>query len=1769
MKTPAVNNNSHINYNFKFNQSLNALDLYKKGHTGQLKTLLEKSPKSIDVNAKDSSGNTLLHLACEEDDLVTIELLLKNGADIDAKNDSGEFPLGIAYSLKNFELAKLLIENNASNLKDSQGNTLVHLASQDGNVEMVRLLCNNFEDVLELNDQGFDPLYLACMAKTRDIKKKENYADIVDILLGETSEDEEVDLEDKPPLLWLACENDNPKIIEALLQGGLNPNFKFGGKSPLEKACESKNGETIELIFKKVRSYTTSEGIQILQHACLKDSNIGKETANILIEKAEFNDQEKKDLILFAYKSKNDSILEMMLKKFGFQEMTCDGLPLLWHAYQNHEPALILFLNHKADPYVLNDKSQKFLEWTFEKQDLRPARILAKSSFKFSPNLLLMACKSGFAEGVKFLIQSGSFPYHCLDQFNINPLNIAAETGNLNVMAALLTLPTQAMLRFLTAKDSSGKAPLDHARAKNHYLIASILRHTATQEKLYQAARNGTAKDLESLIQDTELKKFSGFTCMLLLNACDAKNLDTAKCLIENDCIDIFDLFNKYPEEFSIEILRCISMVNPNCLSLEDANKTTLLMCACKAHKIQIVKYLCEQGVSVEKHLREAIKAKDLETISFLREFIDPKIYIHDAIEHLPVDFLPHFLSPSALNYQASNRTPLLHACAIGKFGAVKFLLGNKADMKQVDDLGNTALHLACESGSAEIIQLLIDSGANLKAKNKNGELPLHLACKKQNVGIIKQLIKHKNQVNEKTNNQSTPLLFACQGGNLPIVELLVEQGADLYAKNDEKSNAFHIACENGNLEIVKLLAERRDLTSFLQIDANENSPLDLAIKNNRIDVVKFLIGKEVNLDDSNHAVQKNAPIFVALQGKHFEIAKLIIETKVPDLHCKNLRGENTLFIACLRSCPPEIVKLLLNENVSIKQKDKYGQLPFHFACSSQNKEIIELFIGLENQISEKTTIQSTPIHFACQGGNFEIVKLLLKYGAQLDQLTREGISCLHYAAQSDNLQLIEFLLENGLDINAKTKDGSTPLMIACQRGKVETAKYLIEKGANLYDKNSNNANAFHIACEKGHLEIIKCLNETGKLLTLFTMDAKDKYTPLDLAIVNNHIDVVRFLTEKLINLNTYTKKIKHYNDLLFLALFDNNLEIAKLLIENGYDIHQKNNTESNPLHFACKSKDAEIVKMLLDRKADLNQRDFNGELPFHYACQKQNKEIIELFISLKNQVNEKTNDQSTPIQLAYKNKNLKVIPPLLKHGANIHELFDEEEISTLHIAADLDDPDLIEFLISKKIDVDTQNKSGMTPLMFACRKNNLRAMECLINKGVSIHIRDQKGLQPIHFAAQSGHFEAVKLLLKARPALISSHATGTNDTLLMLALKSKSQDLIDYLLQDKGTDIFASSGTKDTALHVASTFSEEATRVLIQKCEEMELENSRESGQQPQKKQKITQAPPSLLKKYLNAQNAYKETPLILACKNNQLDVASLLLEKGADMNIKDWDLESPLHYAVRNHNLELVKLLIKNKINLESTNKIKEAPLHLACTLNDKAIVSLLLENGAKIDEVNINGDTPLILACENASLEVIDLLLGRKVNLEAQNSDGNAALHVACMKNESGVVEKLLKFIKPDPKNKGGMTPLHLACGRGDWESAKKLLESKADKTIQDDLGNTPLHYACTQKSAEGVQLLCEKNDPAWNTLNNNGMTPIHLACLLGHENTVNYFLKNPPVSRTHTSTKSLLETAKAHNVAKIISLLKYELKSNPEIEDKFDFSLPQPDDEGTDW
>jgi ankyrin repeat protein len=136
------------------------------------------------------------------------------------------------------------------------------------------------------------------------------------------------------------------------------------------------------------------------------------------------------------------------------------------------------------------------------------------------------------------------------------------------------------------------------------------------------------------------------------------------------------------------------------------------------------------------------------------------------------------------------------------------------------------------------------------------------------------------------------------------------------------------------------------------------------------------------------------------------------------------------------------------------------------------------------------------------------------------------------------------------------------------------------------------------------------------------------------------------------------------------------------------------------------------------------------------------------------------------------------------------------------------------------------------------------------------------------------------------------------------------------------------------------------------------------------------------------------KGTPMHVACEKGDEKLLILLLKYGADVDIVSPDLGSALHVTCKSHSAGLAKILLQHGANVNVFSSNHGTPLHAACAdKGDDATIQLLLEHGADVNSKGSNGETPLtsILSRERySSARLIESLLSTEQRLEATEND-----------------------------------------------------------------------------------------------------------------------------------------------------------------------------------
>jgi quinoprotein dehydrogenase-associated probable ABC transporter substrate-binding protein len=210
-----------------------------------------------------------------------------------------------------------------------------------------------------------------------------------------------------------------------------------------------------------------------------------------------------------------------------------------------------------------------------------------------------------------------------------------------------------------------------------------------------------------------------------------------------------------------------------------------------------------------------------------------------------------------------------------------------------------------------------------------------------------------------------------------------------------------------------------------------------------------------------------------------------------------------------------------------------------------------------------------------------------------------------------------------------------------------------------------------------------------------------------------------------------------------------------------------------------------------------------------------------------------------------------------------------------------------------------------------------------------------------------------------------------------------------------------------------------------------------------------------------------------------NDASRVALLIEKGADVNVRDSNGYAPLHSAARNRNSPIVALLAKNKADVNARDGDGFTPLGYAISRNHVPTIEMLLKAGARVDEPSGGGITPIVLALSDGRYYAAKSLIdhGADVNL-ASGAEGitplmAAATQITAQTRQTHVTqgpapialadELIKKGANLNAVSKHGVTALMIAAGHNNAPMIGLLLRAGADASLKSGEGKTALDIA----------------------------------------------------------------------------------------------------------
>lgn len=787
---------------------------------------------------------------------------------------------------------------------------------------------------------------------------------------------------------------------------------------------------------------------------------------------------------------------------------------------------------------------------------------------------------------------------------------------------------------------------------------------------------------------------------------------------------------------------------------------------------------------------------------------------------------------------------------------------------------------------------------------------PLYENTCKFELENVKTLVENKNDtsIEQSSFYDEKDVLNAVNSKRIEKLKMMLSQGAsgDIEVRSPfEKDGTVPliISLINGNhgsdekinpkLDVIKTLIQGGVKINIADDDGD--TPLHYAVKNNNKAVVMQLLKCGANPKPINN--RGTAPIFKATS---VEMLNFSIEHKLGDVAEKDKWG-NTLLHDAMLSFPAEIdkVQFLTNKiNVNTTNESNRSVLQHLLAVDSffidieelgevlvasgadvdlvdsNNRtslinaiirgdlkaDFIELLANSSKNISYRDKKNKSAVHYA--KGNSDYLEILRANGVDLSQVVfpnDERSTLLTDAAAHDQLAIVNYLLAKKVDVEATDFTGRTALNYAIDNNNQKMIHLLEEYKA---PKNSQSLiktqEKIYLAEKNRPKNLVEAIQkqDIAEVKALYVkekeLDAFDINKAGLKAVSVGYVEGLKFLVDKGFDLEILDEGYS----LLQNAVFYNQIEMAALLIEEGLDPNYVNKPDKRSV-FTLTSNSSKAMYDLLTSKGMEYSREYDSNVVAD-AIRYDNYEMARFFIGKG-------------------------------YSFNQEKYFDPDFLESDVIREQ--DAELLKLLVDQGFDINTRFTKLLTHgnlLFLAIKLNASDMIEPILEAGIDVKELIE-GSSILAIAIESGRLEAVKLLLQYHPDIdLNSMGEDTfmsKRNVLLQALERKQELLAEYFISSElNFDVQQLNTFDKSALHIASEENyHELVAVLIKRGLD------------------------------INAKDTWGNTPLIYATNSGSLKIATLLIEAGATINIKN-NNDKTAERLARGDDKEAILRLLKN---------------------------------------------------------------------------------------------------------------------------------------------------------------------------------------------------------------------------------------------------------------
>ncbi|KAK6186951.1 hypothetical protein SNE40_006207 [Patella caerulea] len=1516
--------------------------------------------KAFDVNARDESGSTPLHLAVVRGKPQTVSILISKDAEVNAKDNMGRLPIHKISSLfgGRTDVLNQLI----------QAGSLLHEADNLGRIPLLEVIANVDRECFELLINRL-PSVNTPNEHIHSILLESTQLMNVSMFRSTLNTINEIHINNLVGNILFKCCSSVDKmrilhdkgldfnIVDAMGRNVLHHSCKFGSIDTVRylaneiglNITQKNNGGHTPVFYavvsdidpiKKLK-FLLSEGcslhvINVTNHSLLHVSCHFStlQTVEYLVNEVglDVNHKDNAGLTpaMYCSMSKIDSV-----KKHKF--MSSKGASL--HAVDNNNRSLLHLScqrgNVETVVYLVNevvlDVNHK------DNNGLRPAVYCSISNI--DP-----------VKKIKFLSSKGA-RLHAVDNNNASLLHASCQWGTIESVEYLVN----EVVLDVNHKDNNGSRPAVYCSISNIDPVKKIKFLSSKGARLHAVDNNNAS---------------------LLHPSCHEGTIETVEYLVNEVVLDVNHKDNNGSRP---AVYGSISNINPvsklKFLSLKgarlhavDNDNMSLLHVSCQWGTFETVEYLVNEVVLDVSH-------ED-------NNGSTPAVYCSTSNID-PVKKIKFLSSKGASLHAVDNKNrSLLHlSCQRGNVETVVYLVNEVVlDVNHKDNNGSTpAVHCSISKiDPVKKIKFLSSKGASLYAVDNNYKSLLHVSCREGTVETVEYLVNEVVlDVNHKDNNGSTPAVYCSISKIDPVkkIKFLSSKGASLHSVDNNNASLLHASCQWGTIESVEYLVNEVVLDVNHKDNNGSRPAVYCSISNiDPVKKIKFLSSKGARLQ----AVDNNdmSLLYGSCHEGTVETVEYLVNEVVLDVNHKDNKGSTPAVYGSMSNIDPvSKLKFLSSKGARLHAVDNNNRTLLHASCQWGTVETVEYLVNeVVLDVNHKDIEGSTPA-VDCSISNINPVsklKFLSLKGARLHAV--DNMSLLHVSCQWGTIETVEYLVnEVVLDVNHKDNNGSTPA-VYCSISNIDPVKkikFLSSKGASLHAVDNDNMSLLYASCQGGTIETVEYLvNEV--VLDVNHKDNNGSRPAVYGSISNiNPVSKLKFLSSKGASLHA----VDNNKSLLHSSCHEGTVETIEYLVnEVVLDVNQKENNGLTPAMYCSISNINPIskLKFLASKGASLHAVDNKNRSLLHLSCQRGNVEtVVYLVNEVVLDVNHKDNNGSTPAVHCSISKidPVKKIKFLSSKGASLYAV-DNNNKSLLHVSCQWGTIETVEYLVNEiGLDVSHKDNEGSTPAV-DCSNSNINPiskLKFLSSKGASLHAVDKNKVSLLHASCEMGTVETVKYLVND-VGLNVGHKDNEGRTPAICCSMSNINPISKLkLLSLKGASLLAVDNNNMSLLHASCQMGTVETVEYLVNEVGLDVNHNDNNGWTPAVHCSISNINPISKLKLLSSKGAclravdnYNWSLLHASCQLGTVETVEYLVnEIGLGINHKDIRGNTPVMFCCVT-NLDPVKKI--KFLSSKGASLINMNLLEISCLVgNIETVKYLVNEIGQGVNQSNDN-ETPL---------------------------------------------------------------------------------------------------------------------------------------------------------------------------------------------------------------